>query len=62
MDKSSVSNQHYLLSKLSYTIQSHSLCVLGSKPSECPYNRGWESQPTSVGLYTHYKDFLFKVG
>ena len=21
-----------------------------------PYNRGWETQPNSRGLYTHYKD------
>ena len=21
-----------------------------------PYNRGWENQPNSRGLYTHYKD------
>ena len=27
-----------------------------------PYNRGWENQPNSRGLYTHYKDSLLKVG
>ena len=27
-----------------------------------PYNRGWETQPNSRGLYTHYKDSLLKVG
>ena len=23
-----------------------------------PYNRGWETQPNSRGLYTHYQDSL----
>ena len=27
-----------------------------------PYNRGWETQPNSRGLHTHYKDSLLKVG
>ncbi len=27
-----------------------------------PYNRGWETQPNSRGLYTHYKDSLLKGG
>ena len=28
----------------------------GSKVPLFPYNRGWENQPNSRGLYTHYKD------
>ena len=27
-----------------------------STPMKFPYNRGWENQPNSRGLYTHYKD------
>ena len=30
--------------------------VPGSKLPLFPYNRGWETQPNSRGLYTHYKD------
>ena len=30
--------------------------VLGSKLPLFPYSRGWETQPNSRGLYTHYKD------
>ena len=36
--------------------------MLGSKLPLFPYNRGWETQPNSRGLYTHYKDSLLKVG
>ena len=32
------------------------LDVPGSKLPLFPYNRGWETQPNSRGLYTHYKD------
>ena len=40
------------------------LHVLGSKLPLFPYNRGWENQPNSRGLYTNYKDSdsLLKVG
>ena len=30
--------------------------VPGSKLPLFPYSRGWETQPNSRGLYTHYKD------
>ena len=36
--------------------------VPGSKLPLFPYNRGWETQPNSRGLYTHYKDFVIKGG
>ena len=33
-----------------------------STPIVSILNRGWENQPNSRGLYTHYKDSLLKVG
>ncbi len=36
--------------------------VLWSKLPLFPYHRGWETQPNSRVLYTHYKDSLLKVG
>ena len=35
---------------------------LKSKLQLFPYNRGWETQPNSRGLYTHYKDSVIKGG
>ena len=34
------------------------MCAIGSKLPLFPYNRGWETQPNSRGLYTHYRDSL----
>ena len=41
---------------------SHGPCVLGSKLTLFPYNRGWSSTQFRRGLYTHYMDSLLKVG
>ena len=32
------------------------LCDRVDQLPSFPYNRGWETQPSSRGLYTHYKD------
>ena len=36
--------------------------VPGSKLPLFPYNRGWETQRNSRGLYIHYKDSVIKGG
>ena len=40
----------------------HAICAIGSKLPVFPYNRGWETQPNSRGLYTHYKGSVIKGG